>query len=172
MFLNTITASAAKEVVTESKGLGLDGIAIAFYLLCFVIAMVVLNKFLFAPLMKILDERETRIQTAFDQVEEVEGKIANCENQAKSILAAAHSQARQIVDEAKGSVDAEKQKVIADANENANSESQKIISTAKSDARNEVLALVQKTIQKATANLSISQNAQNEILVNIINTKI
>lgn len=83
MILNTIitqaetTQKATEQVIESSRsGLGLNMADIAFYLICFVVAMVVLNNVLFKPLLKILNEREARINASFDEMEAMEAK--NC----------------------------------------------------------------------------------------------
>ena len=172
--------SATPEVVESTRsGLGLNPMDIAFYLLCFVVAMVILNNVLFKPLLKILEERESRINASFDEMEAMETKIANADNQSKSIIAKAHSDARSIIEDAKAQVEPVKAQVIADAEvqaheivSSANIDADKIISNAKANADKEVAGLVQKIIQKATSNLHISGPAQNEILGSIINTKL
>lgn len=159
--------------------LGIDIVQIAFYMVCFVIAMVVLQKYLFIPLVKILDQREAKLAASLDLVDELELKIAEADNKAKSIIAQAHANGRQILEDAKSEVEPLKSQYLREAEEqkmqiiaNAKREAHKIISTATANAENEVLALAQKTIQKATANLAISGAAQNEILGSIINLKI
>jgi F-type H+-transporting ATPase subunit b len=183
--LNSIQVNAAEKAVettnkaTEKLPLGIDFVQILFYMLCFVIAMVVLQKYLFLPLVKILDEREAKVAETLDKADELELKIANADNQAKSIIAEAHANARQIIEDAKIDIEPTKAKYLSDAENqrteiiaNANREADKIVSTATATAEKQVLSLVQKTIQKATNNLSISGSAQNEILGSIVNLKI
>jgi ATP synthase F0 subunit b len=179
MIFNSLAVHAAEQTEGGRTGLGLNLIDIGFYLICFVIAMVILNNFLFKPLAKILDERAKRIDSDFDKMEEMETKITNAENQAKSILAQAYSDSRGIIEEAKSQVESVKSQIILDAEnqrdeiiQKANKEGEKIIINSKLTAEKDILVLVQKTIQKATSNLKISGSAQNEILGSIINTKL
>jgi F-type H+-transporting ATPase subunit b len=183
MIFQTIIAKAegathgATEVV--DKGLGLNGYSIAFYLICFVIAMLILNKALFVPLGKILDDRAARINKALDEAEEIESRLANIDNQAKAIVDTAKLEARQILDEAKSSVEPVKKQVIADAENskhdiihNAHTEADKIVATANAQAEKEVMTIVHKAIQKASHNISVPENAQKEILASLVNSKI
>jgi F-type H+-transporting ATPase subunit b len=194
MFLNTLSvyaapvAAKATEKTAEAvntveeagrSGLGLNLVDIAFYLLCFVIAMLVLNNVLFKPLTKLLDERAARIDADYDKMEEMEAKITNADNQAKSILAQAYADGRAITEEAKNQVEPTKAQILAEAEMHkaemltkANQEADKIVSNSRATAEKEILVLVQKTIQKATSNLKISGSAQNEILGSIVNSKL
>jgi F-type H+-transporting ATPase subunit b len=176
----SITAFATgeeKEVV--NKGLGLDVGQLIFYVVCFVLAMVVLNKFLFGPIGKILDEREKKLEKSLDMIEELETKIANADNQAKTIISQAAAQSRQIIEDAKTEVEPTKVKVLQEAEDTkqeiisgAHTESSKIIASARSSAQTEVSGIVRGVITKATSNLEISESTQKEILANIVNHKL
>jgi F-type H+-transporting ATPase subunit b len=176
----TIQAFATKEgVEVPDKGLGLNFGQLIFYVLCFVLAMVVLNKYLFIPIGKILDEREKKLASSLDMVDELETKIANADNQAKSIISQAAAQSRQIIEDAKAEVEPTKVKVLQEAEDSkqeiikgAHMESDKIISSAKSSAQTEVSGIVRGVITKATSNLEISESTQKEILANIVNHKL
>ncbi len=179
MLLNTLSVYAAGSPEGGRTGLGLNLVDIAFYLLCFVIAMLVLNNVLFKPLSKLLDERATRIDSDYDKMEEMEAKITNADNQAKSILAQAYADGRNITEEARNQVEPTKTQILAEAETHkaeilnkANQEADKIIANSRANAEKEILVLVQKTIQKATSNLKISGASQNEILGSIVNSKL
>ena len=190
MIFQTITAFASPKVATEvmqntvletsgHQGLGINWFDLGFYLVCFLIAMVVLNNFLFKPLNKIIDERQARIEKALDEAELIEAKLNSINDQAKVITDQAKADARQIIEDAKAEVDPTKQKVLADADYQkmqiltaASEQGDKIISSANATAQKEVMNIVQKAIQKATSNLSISGSAQNEIMGSIINSKL
>ena len=183
MIFQTLIAKAENSANTTgevaTKGLGIEPIQIAFYLLCFVIAMLVLNNVLFKPLTKILDEREIRIDKALDEVEEIESRLANIDNQAKTITETAKVEARQIIEDAISSVEPVKKQVIADAEHtkhdilsSANTQADKIVATANAQAEKEVMTIVHKAIQKATANITVSESAQKEILAGIVNNKL
>lgn len=185
MIFQTITAYAeakvaGNELITSGhQGLGINLFDLGFYLVCFLIAMVVLNNFLFKPLNKIIDERQARVEKALDEAELIEAKLNSINDQAKVITDQAKADARQIIEDAKAEVDPTKQKVIADAEyqktqilASASQQGDKIIATANATAQKEVMNIVQKAIQKATSNLSISGAAQNEIMGSIINSKL
>jgi F-type H+-transporting ATPase subunit b len=176
----TSTMEAGKELVTIAHGgLGIVPFDIGFYLFCFLIAMFVLNKFLFKPLNKILDERQARVEKALDEAELIESKLNGINDQAKVITDQAKAEARQIIEDAKAEIDPTKAKVIADAESqkaniiaSATEQGDKIVATANATAQKEVMNIVQKAIQKATSNLNLSGSAQNEIMGSIINTKL
>jgi F-type H+-transporting ATPase subunit b len=186
MIFQTITAFAAKETGQSSElvtightGLGINLVDIGFYLVCFLIAMVVLNNYLFKPLNKIIDERQVRIEKALDEAEMIEAKLNSINDQAKVITDKAKTEARQIIEDAKTEIEPTKQRVLADAEYQksqiiaaATGQGEKIITNANAQAQKEVMNIVQKAIQKATSNLSISGPAQNEIMGSIINSKL
>jgi F-type H+-transporting ATPase subunit b len=187
MIFKTVAASAAnnaanvenKLIDSGHQGLGLNLFDVGFYLVCFLIAMLVLNQYLFKPLNKIIDERQARIEKALDEAELIEAKLNGINDQAKVITDQAKADARQIIEDAKAEVDPTKQKVLSDAEyqktqiiASASEQGDKIIATANATAQKEVMNIVQKAIQKATSNLSISGSAQNEIMGSIINSKL
>ncbi len=190
MIFQTLIASASPKVDTEAiqnslletsghQGLGINLFDLGFYLVCFFIAMVVLNAYLFKPLNKIIDERQARIEKALDEAELIEAKLNTINDQSKVIIDQAKADARQIIEDAKAEIDPTKQKVLADADYQktqilsaATTQGEKIIFTANMTAQKEVMNMVQKAIQKATSNLSISGSAQNEIMGSIINSKL
>jgi F-type H+-transporting ATPase subunit b len=191
MIFQTITAFANPEtgskmeaathglVESGHQGLAINAFDIGFYLVCFLIAMLVLNKFLFKPLNKIIDERQARIEKALDEAELIEAKLNGINDQAKVITDQAKAEARQIIEDAKAEMDPAKAKVIADAESqkaniiaSATEQGDKIVASANATAQKEVMNIVQMAIKKATSNLNISGSAQNEIMGSIINTKL
>jgi F-type H+-transporting ATPase subunit b len=190
MIFQTITAFANPEtgskmeaatslVESGHQGLAINPVDIGFYLVCFLIAMLVLNKFLFKPLNKIIDERQARVEKALDEAELIESKLNGINDQAKVITDQAKAEARQIIEDAKAEIDPTKAKVIADAESqkaniiaSATEQGDKIVATANATAQKEVMNIVQMAIKKATTNLNLSGSAQNEIMGSIINTKL
>jgi F-type H+-transporting ATPase subunit b len=190
MIFKTLTAFAAPGTPSKSEasdglinightGLGINPVDIGFYLVCFLIAMVVLNAYLFKPLNKIIDERQARIEKALDEAELIEAKLNSINDQAKVITDQAKAEARQIIEDAKAEIEPTKAKVIADAESqkaniiaSATEQGDKIVATANATARKEVMNIVQIAIKKATSNLNLSGSAQNEIMGSIINTKL
>ncbi len=179
---NAITVFAtpeAKEVASslpETGILGLDIGQTVFYLVCFTATMIVLNKFLFSKIAKILDDRQFLLEKTAAEHEELTEKLANINSQAKQIIDEAKATSRKIIDDAKLEIEPTKTKVINEAQENAqsiianaNMESTKIVNSAKGNAENEAGKIVIQAIQKAASNLKLDSGLQASISDQIIN---
>jgi F-type H+-transporting ATPase subunit b len=171
----TKAAESVKEVLPETGILGLDLGQTIFYLVCFIATMIVLNKFLFSKIAKILDDRQFLLEKTASEHEELTEKLANINSQAKQITDEAKASARKIIDDAKLEVEPAKNKVLSEAQEtaqgivnSANNESTKIIAGAKSNAESEAGKIVVEAIKKSASNLKLSPELQSQISSQII----
>ena len=172
------TATKVMETATEAggKGLGIDPFQIAFYIVCFLIAMVVLQKFLFSAIIKILDERKARIDKALDETDELESKMMDINNQAQQIIDNAKSEARSIIENAKKDAEPAKAQVLAEADQarteilaSASNDAKKILDNARATAESEGVTVVQKILSKSVSNMKLSDSSSQSILSEIIN---
>ncbi len=173
---STTSKIMEKTAEASNKGLGIDPLQIVFYIICFVIAMVVLNKFLFSAIIKILDERKARVDKALDETDELESKMLDINNQAKKITDDAKSEARVIVENAKKDAEPAKAQVLAEADTArteiltiANNDAKKILDNARATAESEGVAVVQKILSKSVSNMKLSETSSQTILSEIIN---
>jgi F-type H+-transporting ATPase subunit b len=170
-------STATETVATEGgKGLGIDLFQIVFYILCFIIAMVVLQKFLFSAIIKILDERQSRIDKVLDEHDELESKLNDINNEAKKITDVAKVEARTIIENAKKDVEPAKAKIMSEADEartqilaTASNDAKKILDNARATAESEGVAVVQKILTKSVSNMKLSDASSQTILSEIIN---
>ncbi len=165
-----------KATEASSKGLGIDPFQIGFYIICFLIAMVVLNKFLFSAIIKILDERKARVDKALDETDELESKMQDINNQAQQITDNAKAEARSIIENAKKDAEPAKAQVLAEADQartdilaTASNDAKKILDNARATAESEGVAVVQKILTKSVSNMKLSDASSQSILSEIIN---
>lgn len=67
----------------------------------FTIILLILRKFLFGPITKVLDQRKQKIAESLKNAQEIEEKLAQTEAKTAQILEGARSTAQSIIDEAK-----------------------------------------------------------------------
>lgn len=87
--------------------LGIQLPSIIAQIINFVILAVLLNKFLYKPVLKILDERKAKIKQSLDQAEKSQSLTKELESEKAKLISEAKKQAQEIISEAK------KQGVIA-----------------------------------------------------------
>lgn len=107
----------------DSLGINLG--AVIWHAINFVILLLILRRFLYRPVLRMLDERSTRIRESLEQAERLRQETARLEEQSRGIL-----------DEAKQ----EGARLLAQANQNA----ERILATARQEAREEQERLIQR----------------------------
>lgn len=161
------------------SGLGIKLEQIVFYIICFVITMLILDRFLFRSVVKILNDREDGIRRALDEKDEIEHKLAEVDQQVKNILSQAQEESRTIVKEARDNAEPEKQKVIESAHLEAQNivsqshrQADEIVTNARQQSESEAVSLVRGVLTKAMANIRIGAEEQQKVLENIITRKL
>jgi F-type H+-transporting ATPase subunit b len=81
----------------------------------FLVLIVVLNRVLYQPLLRVLEERRRRTEGILAQVETVEEQAAGMVASYEAEIAVAHSEARSLVQERAGQAEAEGQRIVAEA---------------------------------------------------------
>ena len=107
------------------KSLGVDLPSVVWHLINFLILIAILQRFLYKPVLKMLDERATRIRDSMAQAEAVRAETAAIEARSRTVL-----------DDARR----EGQEILANANRNA----ERILSEARQVAQQEAEHLVQR----------------------------
>lgn len=158
----------------ESLGLNLAGTV--FYLVSFLIALWVLNKYVFSVIAKIMSEREQSLKSALAQRDGIILQMQEVHAEADRIINNAKAEARLILNNAREEVEPEKRHVLDAAEaeklqiiESAKSESSQIIERAKTQANNEAISVVEAVMQKSLNNLKLDATAANSIMAKIIN---
>lgn len=138
---------------TEGSGdvmssLGIDWKMLVLQGVAFVILVYLLNKFVFPPLMKAVDDRQAAIEASTEAAKEAEEKAAAAQDEIKAALKEAQQEARDIVETAKDEANAK----IADAEEKAKARSEKIIKDAHDQLEKDVIA-ARKSLHNDTIDL-------------------
>ena len=123
---NIVTNFASEESASGIGALGVDGKAFLIQLVTFVLAFLVLKKFAFKPIMKVLDERRQVIESGVSLGEEmkkeraeldrkVAAELAEARKEADGIVATAQDNAREVVREAEDKAKGKADNNLADA---------------------------------------------------------
>lgn len=119
-------------------------------LIAFIVVFVILAKFGFPVIIKMVDERKKYIDESLKSAREANEKLANVKAESESILKEARQKQSQIMKDAAATRD----KIIREAKDKAVSEGNRIID----DARQQIIAEQEKSLRQnreEVANLSI-----------------
>lgn len=157
------------------EGLGIQLPQIVFYIISFLIAMYVLNKFVFSPVAKVMTKREKEIESALKAKEEADSKVAHIEAESEAIINKAKEEARLILDKASLEIEPQKEMILKAAHQKAEEivassqkQAQEIIESAKVNADKEAVVILEKIVKKSLSNLEISDDIANPVLHKII----
>lgn len=81
------------------KDFGVKPILLAAQVVNFFILLFLLKKFLYGPILKVLETRKKTIETSLKNAEEIERKLAETEDEAEKILAKTLQESKNILDE-------------------------------------------------------------------------
>lgn len=160
-------ATTAAETVEATGGLGMLGINLKIFiaqLVNFLVVLVVMWKWVYTPLVKLLDERSKRVETSVKQADEIEVRLKQVEIDQKRIIAEAQTDAASMLEQAKVQADERKKELL----ENAKAEVQKIVTQGKEQLRAEKVAM----LKDAKAEMvDIAVEAAKAILKDAVNEK-
>lgn len=80
---------------------GLNPLLLAAQVVNFLLLLFILKKFLYQPILKVLETRKKKIEESLQQAEEIEKKLQETEEQSEKIIARTLQQAQKILDETK-----------------------------------------------------------------------
>lgn len=129
-------------------GLGIDWTLLALQLIAFLVLVALLGKFVYPVFMRIIDEREEKIQGSIQAAEEAKQQADDAESRIEKQLSTARKEARDIVATAKDEATALLQK--ADEKSKANAEH--MLTTARDEIEKETIA-ARKTLHNETIEL-------------------
>lgn len=112
------------------ESLGIDWKLLIAQIINFAILLILLKKFLYTPILNMLDQRKGKIEKGLKDSEEAEKKLAECETECKKISQEAVKESEKIIASARKLAETETKKIIAEAEK----KSQKIITLAQEDA--------------------------------------
>lgn len=127
---------------------GVQPILLAAQVVNFIILLFILKRFLYKPILKVLDERKKKIEDSLKNAEEIERKLQETEEQADKILKKALDEAQRILDDSKtaaAQVIDEGHKAASQIINKANEEAVKIIQVER--------LKLQREIRENTSNL-------------------
>lgn len=105
-------------MIEEPSGLAALGINLKIFLaqlVHFLIVLIIFWKWIYKPIVKILDKRAGTIEKSIQQAKEVEERVAKLEAERKDILAAAKADASHRLEEAQNSAEARKNDILVQA---------------------------------------------------------
>lgn len=146
-------------------------------LIIFLVLLLILRKFAWKPIIKMLNEREQNISGAIATAEKVKAEMAQLQTDNEALLAKAREERAKLMKEARETKD----KIINDAKEQAKVEANKIIVDAQqainaqkmaalTDVKNEVGKLVIEVSEKILKRELSGQNKQEEYINGLVNT--
>lgn len=136
---------------------GIDWVKFIATTVNFCIVLWVLHRFAYRPLLKMLDERKERIAESMANAEKIKAELAATQEQRAKALAEANTQAQKLIDEARRSAEAVRERTVADARQQAENElrrAQQQIAVERermlTEARRDIVNLVVLTTARVT----------------------
>lgn len=141
------------------KDFGVEPILLLAQMVNFAILLFILKRFLYKPILKVLEERKNKIATSMKQSEQIQKKFEELDVKQQEILDNARNESAQIIDAAKSEaktlanqiqIEASNQTQLSlkRAQETLALEKQKMISEAKKEIVSVVTSATQKVIGK------------------------
>ncbi len=132
------------ELVTPAIGL------VFWMCLTFGIILFILKKFAWKPILKMLEERETSIQSALDAAKKAKEEMTSLQASNEKILQEARVERDRILKEARETKDS----IIAKAKSTAGKEAERLVASARENIQNEKMAAITE-LKNQVASLSI-----------------
>lgn len=124
------------KAVEATGGLGMLGINLKIFiaqLVNFLLVLLVLWKWVYQPIVKLLDERSERIEKSMKHAQEIEQKMQTVEQEQALLLNQAKSEAAAILEKAREDAERRKKELL----ENAKQEVQRVVAQGKEQLRSE-----------------------------------
>jgi F-type H+-transporting ATPase subunit b len=146
-------------------------------LIIFLVLLIVLKKFAWTPIIKMLNEREHNIAGAIASAEKVKAEMAQLQNENEALLAKAREERAQLLKEARDT----REKLINEAKDQAKGEAARIIADAQlainaqkmaalTEVKNEVGKLVIEVSEKLLKQELSTQARQEEHINSLVNS--
>jgi len=134
--------------------LGVDGKAFIIQLITFVLAFLVLKKWAFTPIIKMMDDRRETIEKGVSLGEAMQKEkadfesrvakaLADARKEADTIVGGAHSQAREAIREAEDKARQKAEGIIAEAQDRINQDTKR----ARAQLEKELIGLIAETTE-------------------------
>jgi F-type H+-transporting ATPase subunit b len=158
------------------QALGIEPIGLLAQVVNFIIIFWLLKKFLYGPVMKIIQQRQEKISQSMENVEQIEKRLAKLEEQVHNKLKQTHKQAEEIIQEAQKSgnqiqknaqnkAEEQAKKIIAKADESIKIKEKQLINQIESKITDLAVAMTAKIIQglDSDTKISITKNSIKQI---------
>lgn len=129
--------------------LGIQPIQLVTQIINFVVLVFLLKKFLYKPILKMLDERKKKIEEGLHSAQEMKKELAQNQEKQEELLKLAREEGRSIVDEARKTA----KKVGEDIVEEAKKESAAVVVKGKQEVEAQKKQL-EKSIQEDTVTVA------------------
>lgn len=107
--------------------LGLDPVALGWQIVAFIGLIVLLNRLLFRPIRKTMDERARRIEASMEEAERVKQQAIRADQSYQARIEEAQQQAQSLAEESRGQARQEREKIL----EQARAEAQQLLQDAR-----------------------------------------
>ncbi len=163
-----LAAAAPGNPVTDiAEQFGVTWPLLISQIILFVIVAVALKKFAYAPVLKVLEERRTKIAEGLANAEKIKQELATAQAKAQEVITQASNQANKIIEEARQAAarvtEQETQKAVAAAQDivnKARQASEAELARMKTELRREVGRLVAATASKVTGKILTGDDQQ------------
>jgi|SRR3990167_1682410 len=144
---------------------GINPILIAANIVNFTILLLVLKKFLYQPVLKMLDERKAKIKKSLKQAEEIEDRLAKTAQEQEAILKKANEEAIKLVVDASREAKEMLEKTRAESKATAEAmltKTEELLSSEKErmmhSLKGDLAALMVETMTKVTGKVLTSSD--------------
>ena len=151
------------------ESLGIDFKLILAQVFNFVVLFVILKKFLYKPLLKIFEERKTKIEEGLLNAEKIKKELAEIEIDRQKVLSAARKEAADLILEQRKFAQKEKEEIIEEARVKAVEEVKKGMILAKTEMekaklelKKEAIAIAGSLVKKVL--LGLSEEEQHKLI--------
>jgi F-type H+-transporting ATPase subunit b len=115
------------------NSLGVNFTAVIWHTINFLILLWVLQRFLFKPVLSMLDHRATRIRESMENAEAVRAETARLEAESKDILDRARQESQQLLAQANRNAE----RILTEARQAAQQEGERLVERARADLSRE-----------------------------------
>lgn len=149
---------------------GLNPLLLAAQIVNFLVLLYILKRFLYKPLLKVLEERKKIIVESLQNAQEIEERLNKITEEREKRLTEASKEAKTVVEDATKA----SQAIVAQAHEKASVETQKMLKKAQEamnlereqlhdEIRSELASLVISSLEKVTGKV-LSEKDQKELV--------
>ena len=115
------------------NSLGINPGAVLWHAINFLILLAIIQRFLYKPVVRMLDERSARVRDSLEQAETVRAETARLEEESRSILDQARRDGQQILAQANRTAE----QIMTEARRQAQTEGERLIGRAREELARE-----------------------------------